>query len=77
MGVQLSVGAVRAKNAKNILLLILLDACFGMLVFYTIGWGFAYGGGSHGGKEGEANKFIGHGGFALSDLPRELSLIHI
>jgi ammonium transporter, Amt family len=67
--VQLSVGAVRAKNAKNIMLVIMLDASIGMVMFYFCGWSFAYGGSY--GKEGLGNKFIGYGGFALNDLPRE------
>ena len=40
---QLSVGAVRSKNAKNIILKILLDACIGAICFYLLGFGFAYG----------------------------------
>ena len=67
--VQLSVGAVRAKNAKNILLVILMDASFAMVMFYLSGWAFAYGGSF--GNEKLGNRFIGFGGFALHDLPRE------
>jgi ammonium transporter, Amt family len=67
--VQLSVGAVRATNAKNIMLLILLDACFGCLAFYLIGFALAYGGTF--GDETKANEFIGWGAFALKDLPKE------
>lgn len=65
---QLSIGAVQAKNAKNIMLLILLDACFGCLAFYFVGFALAYGGTY--GDETKANKFIGWGGFALQGLPR-------
>ena len=43
----------------------LLDACFGAICFYFVGYGFAYGGDN-------GNKFIGYGGFVL-----KLSLIHI
>ena len=38
----LEAGTVRAKNTKNILLKNLLDACIGALVWYFIGYGFAY-----------------------------------
>ena len=40
---QLSVGSVRMKNAKNIVLKNLLDACFGALTFYLIGAAFPSG----------------------------------
>ena len=39
----LCAGSVRAKNAKNIILLNLLDACFGCMSWYATGWAFAYG----------------------------------
>lgn len=65
---QLSVGAVRSKNAKNIILKILLDACFGAICFYIFGFAFAYGGDF--GNEGQANGFIGYGGFALNGVPK-------
>ena len=61
---QLSVGSVRSKNAKNIVLKNLLDACFGAVCFYLIGYGLAYGGEDHG------NDFIGWNGFALNNLPK-------
>eukprot|EP00892_Ulva_mutabilis_P012539 jgi/Ulvmu1/9658/UM054_0090.1 len=57
----LSVGSVRSKNAKNIVLKNLLDACFGAVCFYLIGYGLAYGGEDHG------NNFIGWNGFALNN----------
>jgi ammonium transporter, Amt family len=56
---QLSVGSVRSKNAKNIVLKNLLDACFGAICFYLIGYGFAYGG-------DDGNNFIGYSGFGLN-----------
>lgn len=65
---QLSVGAVRSKNAKNIILKILLDACFGALAFYLCGFAFAYGGTY--GVSGGSNAFVGWGGFALNGLPK-------
>ena len=51
------------------MLLILLDACFGCLAFYFVGFALAYGGTY--GDETKANKIIGWGGFALRGLPRE------
>ena len=39
----LCAGSVRAKNAKNIILLNILDACFGCCAWYLTGWAFAYG----------------------------------
>ena len=41
----------------------LLDACFGAICFYFIGYGFAYGGDN-------GNKFIGYGGFVLKGEDR-------
>lgn len=66
---QLSVGSIRGKNAKNIILKNLLDACFGAIFFYLIGFGFAYGG-DYGGSD-NGNKFIGWDHFAFSNFPRE------
>jgi Amt family ammonium transporter len=51
----LSAGSIREKNVKNILLKNLLDACVGAIVWYFIGYGFAYD------KDGNANPFIGGG----------------
>lgn len=57
---QLSAGSVRAKNAKNIVLKNLLDACFGAFGWYLTGFAFAYGNGG---------PFIGgEKNYALSDL---------
>ena len=39
----LCAGSVRAKNAKNIILLNILDACFGCCAWYLTGWAFAFG----------------------------------
>ena len=39
----LCAGSVRAKNAKNIILLNILDACFGCCAWYLTGFAFAYG----------------------------------
>jgi len=65
----LSAGAVRAKNVQNIMLKGLLDACLGALIWYLIGYGFAYD--FDDGIEGHnANSFIGSGpsNFALFGL---------
>jgi Amt family ammonium transporter len=39
----LCAGSVRAKNAKNIILLNILDACFGCCAWYLTGFAFAFG----------------------------------
>jgi Ammonium Transporter Family len=59
------VSSVRSKNAKNIVLKNLLDACIGALTFYLIGYGFAFG-------QEKGNNFIGWNGFALSHLDKSL-----
>lgn len=51
----LEAGAVRAKNAKNIALKNLMDACIGGVVYYLFGYALAYG--STG--DGTGNPFIG------------------
>jgi len=56
----LCAGSVRQKNAKNIMLKNLLDACGGALGFYTVGYGFAFGG-----ADSENVNFIGNSNFAL------------
>jgi len=57
----LEAGSVRAKNTKNILLKNILDACLGAIVWWCVGFGFAYG-------DSTDNGFIGTGAgsFALS-----------
>ena len=59
--VQLSAGSVRGKNAKNIILKNLLDACFGSLGWYFFGFGIALG-------EDSSNHALGKDGFALDDI---------
>ncbi len=54
----LTAGSVRSKNAKNVLIKNLLDACVGALAYFLFGYNFAYG--------ADGNPFIGHGEFALS-----------
>lgn len=55
----LCAGSVRQKNVKNIMLKNLLDACFGAIGFYTIGFAFAYG------DRFERTTFIGSTFFGL------------
>jgi ammonium transporter, Amt family len=64
---QLSVGAVRSKNAKNICLKILLDACFSALAYYLVGFALAFGGTYT--DDSMGNAFIGYSGFALHGTP--------
>ncbi|KAK3250169.1 ammonium transporter [Cymbomonas tetramitiformis] len=58
----LCAGSVREKNCMNILLKNILDACVGAVVFYLVGFGFAYGTGSR------TNSFIGNDDFWLQDI---------
>lgn len=39
----LTVGSIRTKNAKNVLLKNVLDACVGVLAFFLFGWSLAFG----------------------------------
>lgn len=52
----LEVGSVSIKNTKNILIKNVLDACFGCVAFYLVGYAFAL---------GDGNGFIGTTGFVL------------
>jgi len=45
----LEAGSVRAKNTKNILLKNLLDACLGALIWFFVGYSFAFGDDQDGG----------------------------
>lgn len=65
----LSAGSIRSKNTKNILLKNLLDACFGSLGFYILGYGIAYGDKFHG-DINKGNGFIGTEYFALFKMPQ-------
>jgi ammonium transporter, Amt family len=42
----LCAGSIRQKNVKNIMLKNILDASFGAIGFFTLGYGFSYGGDS-------------------------------
>lgn len=39
----LTVGSIRTKNAKNVLLKNVFDACVGALAYFLFGWGLAFG----------------------------------
>mmetsp|Transcript_12892 Transcript_12892/g.27205 ORF Transcript_12892/g.27205 Transcript_12892/m.27205 type:complete len:515 (-) Transcript_12892:142-1686(-) len=56
----LEAGSVRAKNTKNILLKNVLDACLGAMVWWGIGYPFAYG------QAGD-NDFIGGYNFFMNE----------
>ena len=58
----LTAGFVRAKETANILMKNMIDACFGGLSFWLVGWAFAYG------ASDATNDFIGLGNFALNDF---------
>lgn len=53
----LEVGTVRSKNAKNIMIKNVLDACAGAFMWWGFGYPFAYAGGDYSG--GPPNGFIG------------------
>mmetsp|Transcript_8516 Transcript_8516/g.22796 ORF Transcript_8516/g.22796 Transcript_8516/m.22796 type:complete len:522 (+) Transcript_8516:168-1733(+) len=56
----LCAGAIRSKNTLNILLQTILDACVSAIMFYTVGFAFAYGEGDN------PNTFIGDAVFGLA-----------
>ena len=66
--VQLSIGCVRAKFAKHIAILILMDATASALGFYLFGYAFAYGDESTEDALPAGNGFIGKNFFALHTL---------
>lgn len=68
----LCAGSVRAKNAKNIILLNLMDACFGAMAWYFLGYAFAFGVPQSvidGGDIPGSLKFIGSANFAMNNMP--------
>jgi Amt family ammonium transporter len=80
----LCAGAVRAKNAKNIILLNLLDACMGSIAWYLTGWAFAFGDPASTDEDGNTfdadgnqigtlsitQAFIGNRFFVMNNFPR-------
>ncbi|GKZ00518.1 hypothetical protein MPSEU_001004200 [Mayamaea pseudoterrestris] len=58
----LCAGSVRQKNVKNIMLKNILDASFGAIGFFTIGYGLAFGG------DTDATTFVGNSGFGLRGI---------
>ncbi|GAB4821856.1 hypothetical protein N2152v2_008902 [Parachlorella kessleri] len=78
----LCAGAVRAKNAKNIILLNILDACFGAMAWYITGFAFAFGDPQPSLDENgntfyadsfsRSQAFIGNRFFCMHDLDRSL-----
>jgi Amt family ammonium transporter len=66
----LSVGCVRARFAKHIAILILVDACASAVGFYLFGYAFAWGDHANNADGSTSqNQFIGSQYFALSGLP--------
>jgi len=65
----LSIGCVRAKFAKHIAMLILVDACASGFGFYLFGYAFAYGDKTNSEGENINNPFVGTRSFALHELP--------
>ncbi|MPZ99720.1 MAG: ammonium transporter [Dehalococcoidia bacterium] len=55
-------GFVRSKNVVNILMKNVLDACFGGLVYFAVGYGLAYG------VSSASTSFFGAGNFFLTDF---------
>ena len=55
----LEAGSIRSKNAKNVLLQTVLDAAVSAIMWYCVGFGFAFGIGDR------PNKFIGNALFGL------------
>jgi ammonia channel protein AmtB len=70
---QLFVGSVQAKNAKNTLFVVLANVFMACLAFYICGFAAAFGGTY--GDAAKGNRFIGWGGFFLKGLsPSELGV---
>mmetsp|Transcript_2664 Transcript_2664/g.4547 ORF Transcript_2664/g.4547 Transcript_2664/m.4547 type:complete len:527 (+) Transcript_2664:74-1654(+) len=59
----LCAGAIRSKNTLNILLMTILDLCVSAIMWYTVGFGFAWGYSNNG-----SNQFIGNALFGAHDL---------
>jgi hypothetical protein len=67
----LSIGCVRAKFAKHIAMLILIDACASGLGFYLFGYAFAFGDTVDADNVSTNNVFVGTRFFALDQFPYE------
>ena len=66
---QLSIGCVRARFAKHIAILILVDACASAIGYYLFGYAFAFGDAANNADGSTSqNRFIGSHYFALSGL---------
>lgn len=59
----LECGSVRSKNARNICIKNLLDACIATICWWSFGYAVAFGGEND--THGDSNEFIGHTGFFL------------
>lgn len=64
----ISVGCVRARFARHIAVLILIDACASALGFYLFGFAFAFGDGMDANGNLYGNNFIGFRFFAMHDM---------
>ena len=69
LSLQLSVGCVRAKFAKHIAILILVDATASALGFYLFGYAFAYGDEATSDSQPAGNGFIGKNFFGMHQMP--------
>lgn len=67
----LCAGSVRLKNLQNSMLKNLLDACGASLGFYTVGFGFAWGGSSPGESTNEGTTFLGTEQFFLMNVDQK------
>eukprot|EP00300_Choanocystis_sp_HF-7_P012278 c17820_g1_i2.p1 GENE.c17820_g1_i2~~c17820_g1_i2.p1 ORF type:complete len:447 (+),score=92.79 c17820_g1_i2:29-1369(+) len=67
----LEAGVVQRKNIKNILSKNVLDACIGVIAFWLVGFGFAFGC-----KDGKCHPFIGNHLFALDHKNASISVKH-
>lgn len=65
---QISIGCVRARFARHIAVLILIDACASALGFYLFGFAFAFGDKTDADGNVAGNPFIGSQYFALHGL---------
>ena len=68
-----SIGCVRARFAKHIAILILVDACASALGYFIFGYAFAFGDKLDADGYDNGNPFIGTQYFALSGAPHTSS----